>query len=89
MNSVQAGYNHERTRIARLTTVGGGPNHERSILTSVGMGLDLIRKLTPNIGKRNGTSRVPYDTIALPGLGLWEKGYGEFDGLDDGKALTY
>jgi len=31
------------------------------------MGLDPIRKFTPNTGKRNGTSRVPYDTIALSG----------------------
>ena len=46
-------------------TVRAGPNHERSILTSVGMGLDPIRKFAPNTGKRNGTSRVPYGTIAL------------------------
>ena len=59
------------------------PNHEGPILTSEGKGpcacaakYDPFRKFIQNTGKRNGTSHVPYDTIALSDWDFGTRPYG-------------
>ena len=71
-----------------IDIVRAGPNCERLILTSVGKELDSFRKFTPKTGKRNGTSRVPYESTSLSDWD-WDEGMGGFGWLVDSKALSF